>query len=78
MPGDLDSKTWLIIASAALVMILLLAAIAIIFIRRIYYGSGSRRASVPFTLEDLEKMHETGQISEQEYKTLRSTIIQKL
>ena len=74
MFGDFDFKNLPFVAIGVLFLILIVATLAIVMLRRKFLRSEQGSVS-PFTLDGLQKMHELGHISDEEYKNLRSKII---
>ena len=77
--GDMDQKILITITFAAgALLVLVIVTVAIVVLRRKFLRPSKKGPTSPFALNELQKMHETGQISEQEYKKLRNMIIQDL
>jgi uncharacterized membrane protein len=57
---------------------LVIAIVVILKIRRKFLKSSHQGSASPFTLDGIQKLHDNGQISEQEYKRLRNKIIQDM
>ena len=77
--GNMDHKTLMTILTGIVALVALVIAIMVILmIRRKFLRSSKQGSDSPYTLDGLQKLHDNGQISEQEYKTLRNKIIQDM
>lgn len=69
---DLGDVYW----SAGLLLILALAMFAGLFVARALRSRfGGTEASAPFTLQDLREMRSAGQITQEEYDTMRAGLL---
>ena len=76
-PADVDAVA-ILISAGVLVVIVLLGAVAVMFARRRMKGDDGDIADVPaagFTLGDLKRMHEAGQISSAEFERARNKVV---
>ena len=70
-PSDI---LWIIVTIAVLLVV---ATIAMIVVKRRFSGGSYDAPPVAFTLEDLRKMRDNEEITEEEYTVLKDKIIQQ-
>ena len=69
---DLMEVIW---GVAALAVLLLAAVVALFYVRKRFCGHASRQSpDSGFTLDDLQRMHRNGEISDKEYNLLRKNL----
>jgi cytochrome c-type biogenesis protein CcmH/NrfG len=70
--------TPILIGAGVLIVIVIIGAIAVLWARRRMRGDDADIADVPvagFTLGDLKRLHQAGQISNEEFEKARATVV---
>ena len=79
MFDKMDHKTLMtILIGIGAVVALIAAFVMALVMRRKFLRASESGSESPFTLDGVQKMHDKGRISEKEYKTLRSKIIESM
>ncbi|MHC4982586.1 MAG: hypothetical protein ACYTF6_05385 [Planctomycetota bacterium] len=63
---------WVVISGTALIVAALSFYLVLVWLRRKYGSSGDFSSAAGFSIGELEAMRESGQISEKEFRRLRS------
>ncbi|UCD27656.1 MAG: hypothetical protein JSV03_11150 [Planctomycetota bacterium] len=71
--ADLASR--IIVACLLLILALVVLGLIIWYYRRRWLDISESPSGTPWTLDDLEKMYEKGDINEEEYRSMRESII---
>ena len=75
--ADMD-PTPILIGAGVVIVIVILGAVAVLWTRRRIRGDDADVADVPaagFTLGDLKRLHQAGQISNEEFEKARATVV---
>ncbi len=71
-PGQVNDYTQAIVWSLVLIAVVIGLFVAVTGFRRWWRGEGQPLASAGFSMSDLRRMHEEGQLSDEEYDKART------
>ena len=70
-----DEAGRIIVAGILLILAIIILSLGIIWYRRRWLNRSETTSTTPWTLDDLRKLYDQGDISEQEYRAMRESMI---